>query len=159
MNNTGQSKVKGVKNWYVRIDNSWNQEKAIKECQRQNSVFDNYLSKIVMVFTIVVFIIACISFGLAIKRPNNNFLQVLSLFLPFIIKLIYSGLRLKSYNKYYHQQEVLQREGVFDSIEKKQEYIDKRRAMEFFVPDKLYRFLSRRIHNDVIESQAQNNDK
>ena len=158
MENTGQSKVKGVKNWYVGIDDSWAPEKAIMECQRQNSVFDNKLSKIVEGGILVFLIIAFVVFTLAQKLSNISFIQTLLPFSPFIIKTIYCVIRLKNYNTYYHEQDVLQREGNFNSIEKKQEYIDKRRKMEFFIPNKLYKLCSINIHDDIIESQQHNSD-
>ena len=151
INHSGTDEEHGVKDWYT-VENTMQQEQAIRECQRQNKMFDNMLTKTLFVlvkFVLVVMILFIfVLFG---NNTVNDTIVSLAIVTPLITKLsgsIRSYFDLREYNNKWKK--------MFDkpdiSCEERQECIDERRRMVFIVPHVLHSLKSKKLHNMVKDS-------
>ena len=151
INHCGTDKEHGVKDWYT-IDENVQQEQAVRECQRQNKLFDNMLTKSLIIFVILLFVVAAIVFVILYGNDTvNDAILSLSFITPLITKAsgtIRSYLELWRFNVKW--KDTFCKTNI--SCEERQACIDERRRIVFIVPHRLHSFWSRKLHSIVDDS-------
>lgn len=148
ISHNGIDKEHGVKDWYT-IDDSWDNDKAIFECQKQNILFDRELTSIVeWVLVIVFFTIIAVAVALNWDSPLGTVITEILSVISVVIKLcgtIHKTIEL-------HKIRALAEERFNNasySPESRQEVIDKRRRLSFIVPGFLHDITRKRLHENV----------
>lgn len=129
----GTDKKYGVKDWYT-VDEKMQQEQAVRECQRQNRMFDNMLTKSLTIIVILLFVVAAIVFVILYGNHTvNDAILSLSFITPLITKAsgtIRSYLELWRFNVKW--KDTFYKPNI--SCEERQACIDERRRIVFIVP-------------------------
>lgn len=154
VNNSGTDSVKGVKDWYIGIDESLSYENAVRECQAQNLKFDNMLINGVFVMFIITLTLGIIIFtGFNYNNTLAEIVTIIYPYSPLFIKLLPSISKLaKLHNYKIRCKEHF--DGVHTSIKDRQALIDERRNLGFIVPNVLYKKRSPRIHKIIEDSKV-----
>ncbi len=150
----GTEKEHGVKDWYS-IDNNMQHEQAVRECQRQNKMFDDLLTKALYLVIVLILVVVAILF---VILYGNNTVNDAILSLSFVIPLITkaSG-TVRGYFELWQfnirWKKTFSKPNV--SNEERQSCIDERRRMVFIVPHILHSFQSNKLHNIVSDSMKE----
>ena len=146
-NNNGESKIKGVKDWYTNIDENLSTNLAISECQKQNTYFDYSLLKIYKYLNYLVVIIwIFISFGLFYKKEY----PIVWALIPLITKIVLNLRALGKLDEAVFAIKILEdqrnNKGQKELLLEIQEKIFNRRKCTLIIPDWLYKLKSLKLH-------------
>ncbi|MCG8539855.1 MAG: S-4TM family putative pore-forming effector [Clostridia bacterium] len=152
--NTGTDPHRGVKDWYTGINCDLSHDEAVIKCQKQNVYWDKNLCSIVIKSIVIVFFLIIISY-LIINRENTieDIIKSMVYLVPLIVKLIHELIIICNYkstskgidalieNIDYNQNPI--------NLRLLQSKIDKRRSINFIVPDILHKLNSANYHNQL----------
>lgn len=146
--NNGTDKEHGVKDWYI-IDDLWDNDKAVFECQKQNKLFDRELTfwvewGLIITVSIPIAIAVVLNWNSSLGAVIKGLLSVISV----VIKLFGTIHKTVELHKIMGLAEERFNNANY-SFESRQEVIDRRRKLSFIVPNFLHRILSKRIHENI----------
>ena len=154
--NNGESKTKGVKDWYYNISSDLPIDKAIRKCQDQNMFFDNNLIKktlflygILLVLVFVWFII--INANTPVFTIVINLCSIFAL-IKKIVSEFYSIGKLSVANNLTSQ---LVNNKKIDCMVI-QSIIDQRRLVNVTVPNFLHKIMSNKLHTILKNADSLN---
>lgn len=146
--NNGESKIKGVRDWYTGIDSNLELNAAILRCQKQNTFWDqklvNWYKKIKIVEAVILIFILHVLF-------KKNYIAII---IESIAIFIDMGLAVKQYiNLEINVNIIKVLEDKIGNIARKteleemQKCIFERRKSTFMVPNWLHKITSSKIHS------------
>lgn len=145
--NNGESKIKGVRDWYTNIDKNLELNDAILKCQKQNTYWDKKLVSVYKKIKIIEALFFLIVLHVLFK---NNCVAIIIDFIAFFMNI---GFTLKQYIKLEVNINIIKvlEDKISNNVRKKdleeiQERIFERRKCIFTVPDWLYKISSSKIH-------------
>lgn len=150
---SGSDPERGVKDWYVDVDNNLNKSEAILYCQKQNVWWDKNLSQ--TYFNILRALIVASILILIVIFPDKTLLDAicfLSSITALIVKLIWEYLTIRKYREVSISVDTLLKtpcemnESLLLEIQNK---IDQRRNMPFLSVDFLHKITARKYHETV----------
>lgn len=148
ISHSGIDKEHGVKDWYI-IDDLWDNDKAVFECQKQNKLFDRGLTfwvewSLIITISIPIAIAVVLNWNSSLGAVIKGFLSVISV----VIKLFGTIHKTVELHKIMGLAEERFNNPNY-SADSRQEVIDRRRQLSFIVPNFLHRILSKRIHENI----------
>ena len=154
--NNGESKIKGVKDWYYNISSDLPIDKAIRKCQEQNMFFDKRLIKktlflygVLLVFVFVWFIM--INANTSVFKLVINVCSMFVLIKKIVSEFYYIG-KLSVTNNLTAQ--LVDDERVDCMVT--QSIIDQRRLVNVTLPNFVHKIMSNKLHIILKKSDSIN---
>ena len=147
--NNGESKIKGVKDWYYNIPSALPIDKAVRICQEQNMSFDICLTKNTLLLYVILLIVVFVWFivvnaNMSVVEIFINLCSVFAL-IKKIASEFYSIGKLSVTNNFTFQ---LIKNKSIDSMVI-QSIIDERRLVNVTIPNFLHKLMSNKLHDTI----------
>lgn len=155
INNTGEDKPSGVKDWYTNISDDIEKNNAILKCQEQSIYWDKklmYIYKRLIVGVIIIFIIVFIFINLN-NTVEDFLISIFSIFLltkQIILELQSTKEFIKNSEKLEIQIDTLKEVGFIQENKLKDIQLDiyKRRRSNLNVPSFIYNIINKNLHKE-----------
>lgn len=147
--NNGESKIKGVKDWYYNIPSALPLDKAVRKCQEQNKLFDICLTKNTLILYVILLIVVFIWF--IVVNANMSvagiFINLCSAFalIKKIVSEFYSIGKLSVTNDFTFQ--LITNKSIDSMVI--QSIIDERRLVNVTIPNFLHKLMSNKLHATI----------
>lgn len=144
--NNGESKIKGVKDWYNNITSDLSIDKAIRKCQDENISFDTYLiKKTLFLYTFLLVLLFVWFIIVNANTPGITIVINLCSIFALIKKIVaefYSIGKLSVTNNLTYQ--LVNNEKIDCMVI--QSIIDQRRLVNVTIPNFLHKIMSSKLH-------------
>lgn len=153
-NNTGTDNPPGVKDWYTK-NSGRSKEEIIFKCQKENTKWDEKITKINKVIVVSIIIIAFVIY-ICINYNNSvgKLLTGLAIAIELIIELV---LLYNSYRKFnmnlakrnYEIERIGKKSIEINDLENLQELINERRILKLIPFNSIHKLISIKMHNII----------